>query len=1226
MCGASRGGFRVGTLNVDTLKLRHATHWALRKSFRISQIVLMMNYYNISVVALQETRLTFNGGQDILRHCVHIAGENIHIYLMSASKGYNGMAFLSKMPLTVEKVSDRIISGSLKIGKLQTCIFNIYSPTAASDKDKQDEFNANLFDSWQKSNHGLKIICGDFNSPLQKPFRGTEHTDRTKSFKLFLSTLEARSAHMCCWPKRQWTYTFPNGAKKQLDHIVVNTRFASSMGENRVLLPPIPTPHCLNWVGFRIKWKRASLPTPPRPYWGSLRDEKTQDVFIKSIKEVLHAPQKRQRDGNMTVSIWKRMESAIKTSSKSLPKMCKNLTLNEEQKRDISKVRPEEYSDNENDLEKVVKLSRNRNLFEKASIEHTAQIEEVIETECANPADDLRKRSGAAFRKIRKIIGDNRAKIGFFGNNERQCLEKIYDHFSKIGHSSTEEDEVVKFIDALKPTVPINDDPFTIEELYGALSNMHNGKAAGSDDIPVEAYKALSKDAELSTTLLNIINEIQETGITDDTWRTVLQVPVPKKGNTNDLLQWRPICLVNHIVKVMNRMALERIQPALEEMLRPNQFGFRPNHSTSGAQAIFQEITQKASRGSGGVAVGFVDFKQAFPSVSHSAIRAALSAFHIPENLKKLILALYCDLKSFVRTPYGDTESFRVRNGTLQGDVLAPTIFVMVLDRILCAAIDNKQFGLITQSRGTRSRGKERIRVSDTNYADDIALFAESKQELSKMIESLVSCAGKANLRVSVGPSKTAWMTFGRVPDSNGPLIVTSIGEIPRVKQYRYLGNVYEEGKRGKPALERVRAAWYAMNKLQGIWNSPLPISSKLIVFKTLVMPVLVYSAGTWTLTDKETKHLDTQVHRMRRWVCGVSSWDGKKGTRLYSLYQGDDRVSTTSRIKRAQLVGHLVRHSCLYTHASMWRHNEESKFPTTIEQCARDLNLLVSEVFVQAQDRSHWSSLIGQLRKRLEPNHGVTTFGSTKWMNEYKRTSKDTTYENLQFLEEGPNVFPLNRNEVHLYTDGCLIRKQGKMQCGCGILALGHQLPTTNLGLRLPEEIERTSSNSEMYALCEGLDQASGLTRTVVIHTDSAYVWDFVHKLRHQFRLTGYQNAENPSLLRVIDAKLRKIEETNSIYVVKVKAHCGNQYNEMADWLAKQAAERQDVSLSSFCFRQNIPKSKNNKIARKRNPTQEVSNMSKSKVGRANSQRCTLVLRNPRRGGSMKRISNKQI
>ena len=34
----------------------------------------------------------------------------------------------------------------------------------------------------------------------------------------------------------------------------------------------------------------------------------------------------------------------------------------------------------------------------------------------------------------------------------------------------------MKFIDALKPTVPINDDPFTIEELYGALSNMHNGK------------------------------------------------------------------------------------------------------------------------------------------------------------------------------------------------------------------------------------------------------------------------------------------------------------------------------------------------------------------------------------------------------------------------------------------------------------------------------------------------------------------------------------------------------------------------------------------------------------------------------------------------------------------------------------------------------------------------------------------------------------------------------
>ena len=86
----------------------------------------------------------------------------------------------------------------------------------------------------------------------------------------------------------------------------------------------------------------------------------------------------------------------------------------------------------------------------------------------------------------------------------------------------------------------------------------------------------------------------------------------------------------------------------------------------------FQEITQKASRGSGGVAVGFVDFKQAFPSVSHSAIRAALSAFHIPENLKKLILALYCDLKSFVRTPYGDTEAFEFEMVHFKATYLPP--------------------------------------------------------------------------------------------------------------------------------------------------------------------------------------------------------------------------------------------------------------------------------------------------------------------------------------------------------------------------------------------------------------------------------------------------------------------------------------------------------------------------------------------------------------------------
>ena len=127
----------------------------------------------------------------------------------------------------------------------------------------------------------------------------------------------------------------------------------------------------------------------------------------------------------------------------------------------------------------------------------------------------------------------------------------------------------------------------------------------------------------------------------------------------------------------MNRMVLGCIQPVVENMQRSNQVGFRPHRSTAGAQATFVEIATKATRGKG-VAIAFVDFKQAFPSVTFSAIKDALRAFHIPESLTKVTLSIYEGLTSYVRTPYGEAERFSTENGTSH-DVLAPYLFLMIL-------------------------------------------------------------------------------------------------------------------------------------------------------------------------------------------------------------------------------------------------------------------------------------------------------------------------------------------------------------------------------------------------------------------------------------------------------------------------------------------------------------------------------------------------------------------
>ena len=192
-----------------------------------------------------------------------------------------------------------------------------------------------------------------------------------------------------------------------------------------------------------------------------------------------------------------------------------------------------------------------------------------------------------------------------------------------------------------------------------AEGQLAKGKASGSDGMPIEAYCALAENDEFCNCLLALINGVFRTGHMPIIWKEIVHIPIPKKGDLSELKNWRAICLINHVVKLMNRMILNRLQPEIEPRLRNTQFGFRPLRSAVGAQAIFTEILHKALRGPQNVYIGYIDYKSAFPSVSHRAIEAALKAFLVPPGLSKLIMASYASPTGFVRTPFGNTENLR---------------------------------------------------------------------------------------------------------------------------------------------------------------------------------------------------------------------------------------------------------------------------------------------------------------------------------------------------------------------------------------------------------------------------------------------------------------------------------------------------------------------------------------------------------------------------------------
>jgi hypothetical protein len=59
----------------------------------------------------------------------------------------------------------------------------------------------------------------------------------------------------------------------------------------------------------------------------------------------------------------------------------------------------------------------------------------------------------------------------------------------------------------------------------------------------------------------------------------------------------------------------------------------------------------------------------------------------MPDELIRAIMAVYYGTTAHVRTADGVSESFPLTTGVLQGDTLAPYLFIIVLDYIMRRAI-----------------------------------------------------------------------------------------------------------------------------------------------------------------------------------------------------------------------------------------------------------------------------------------------------------------------------------------------------------------------------------------------------------------------------------------------------------------------------------------------------------------------------------------------------------
>ena len=142
---------------------------------------------------------------------------------------------------------------------------------------------------------------------------------------------------------------------------------------------------------------------------------------------------------------------------------------------------------------------------------------------------------------------------------------------------------------------------------------MKDGKAAGTDNIPAEVFKA---DINTTTEVFyELFKSIWEGEKSPTEWKEGLIVKLPKKGNLRECDNYRGITLLCIASKVFNRIMLERLRSAVDGSLRDHQAGFRQARSCADQIATLRIIVEQSIEWNSSLYINFVDYQKAFDSL-----------------------------------------------------------------------------------------------------------------------------------------------------------------------------------------------------------------------------------------------------------------------------------------------------------------------------------------------------------------------------------------------------------------------------------------------------------------------------------------------------------------------------------------------------------------------------------------------------------------------------------